>query len=205
MELASGTMADLFKRQNDDATSLKKECKRLLDLPDVFVLFQIASGLEYLHSRNIVHGDIKPENILISRTAAADESVQVKLSDFGISRNVTFRGNISSLNNFFGITKEQTLDCTVTTIKGSPAWTSPELIQLSSIQLKSLKDQGNPVRVQLTSSDMFSYGLVSFYYVTKGIHPFGSYPCSCPEEILLTIVPNIKDNKAIHLERIGCI
>jgi [calcium/calmodulin-dependent protein kinase] kinase len=41
---------------------------------------QAVSGLEYLHYHNIVHGDIKPENMLVSSNG------ELKISDFGCSR-----------------------------------------------------------------------------------------------------------------------
>jgi hypothetical protein len=45
-------------------------------------LRQIIQGLAYLHSKSIVHRDMKPQNILI------DESGSAHICDFGISRNL---------------------------------------------------------------------------------------------------------------------
>ena len=46
---------------------------------------QILSVLEEMHSRSIVHRDVKPENILLARQGSLDT---VKLCDFGIARRL---------------------------------------------------------------------------------------------------------------------
>ena len=43
---------------------------------------QILSSLHYIHSNNILHRDIKLDNILI------EKNMKIKLIDFGISRAV---------------------------------------------------------------------------------------------------------------------
>ena len=42
-------------------------------------LLQMVSGLEYLHSRSVIHGNLKPQNVLLS----TGQSVTFKLSDAG--------------------------------------------------------------------------------------------------------------------------
>ena len=43
---------------------------------------QILAGVEYLHKRNIVHRDLKLDNILI------DSKIQLKLCDFGLMHTI---------------------------------------------------------------------------------------------------------------------
>ncbi|HED11250.1 MAG TPA: serine/threonine protein kinase [Caldithrix abyssi] len=47
----------------------------------VLIILEIARGLEYTHNQNIIHRDIKPGNILISREG------KVKLIDFGVAKD----------------------------------------------------------------------------------------------------------------------
>jgi serine/threonine protein kinase len=54
-------------------------------LIDIFK--QTLDALHYIHTRNIAHCDIKPENIFITRDAYDRRLVIVKLIDFGIARD----------------------------------------------------------------------------------------------------------------------
>jgi serine/threonine protein kinase len=54
-------------------------------LIDIFS--QTLDALHYIHTRNIAHCDIKPENIFITRDAYDRRLVIVKLIDFGIARD----------------------------------------------------------------------------------------------------------------------
>ncbi|KAJ7886908.1 kinase-like domain-containing protein [Mycena leptocephala] len=69
------------------------------------LLFQIAQGIEYLHSRKIVHGDLRGANILINNDWTAC------LADFGLS---AFTDPVSTLSS-----QERA---------GSLYWMAPELI-----------------------------------------------------------------------------
>ncbi|KAJ7145890.1 kinase-like domain-containing protein [Mycena epipterygia] len=69
------------------------------------LLFEIAQGLQYLHSRNIVHGDLRGANILIN------EDWSACLTDFGLS---VFSNATSSMRT--------------STRAGSLYWMAPELI-----------------------------------------------------------------------------
>ncbi|KAF9452111.1 kinase-like protein [Macrolepiota fuliginosa MF-IS2] len=74
------------------------------------LIHDIASGLEYLHSESVIHGDIKPANILVNDAGKAC------IADFGVS----------------SIPVDQTLvySQTVTTITAcSYRWAAPELLE----------------------------------------------------------------------------
>ncbi len=70
------------------------------------ILGQLAEALRYVHSRNLVHHDVKPANVMLSRSGT------VKLMDFGIAR-----------------IQPTSLDETVTahgTYAGTPGYMAPE-------------------------------------------------------------------------------
>ncbi|XP_030071042.1 serine/threonine-protein kinase D1 [Microcaecilia unicolor] len=86
---------------------LSSEKGRLPERITKFIVTQILIALRHLHFKNIVHCDLKPENVLL---ASADPFPQVKLCDFGFARIIgekSFRRSVV----------------------GTPAYLAPEVLQ----------------------------------------------------------------------------
>ena len=75
------------------------------------ILYQLANALEFLHRKNLLHRDIKPDNILIRDD---ETGIQVALCDLGVSR-VIMATEVSKL-----------------TPAGTDIWMAPEVHQTRS-------------------------------------------------------------------------
>ncbi|XP_038602280.1 leucine-rich repeat serine/threonine-protein kinase 1 isoform X2 [Tachyglossus aculeatus] len=70
------------------------------------IAYQIASGLAYLHKKNIIFCDLKSDNILVW-SLDVKEPVNIKLSDYGISRQSFHEGALG--------------------VEGTPGYQAPEI------------------------------------------------------------------------------
>merc|ERR1719433_93898 len=87
-----------------------KTPKAYFEPPEVLAMLgQMASGVQYLHEKHIVHRDIKPDNFLLMSNGV------VKLSDFGLSKP-----------GFMHSQLQHTANC------GTPLYLAPEVFALSS-------------------------------------------------------------------------
>ena len=81
---------------------LSSEQARLSERITRFIVTQILVALKHLHSKNIVHCDLKPENVLLSSDSDFPQVGQTFSSFYlthGITNNVTFQVFMSSLDS----------------------------------------------------------------------------------------------------------
>jgi serine/threonine-protein kinase len=62
----------------------------------VHLILDVARGLEHVHSRNVVHRDIKPDNILVTQSGIA------KLSDLGLAKRTDETSHLTAARQGFG-------------------------------------------------------------------------------------------------------
>lgn len=98
IELCLASLNDIIENRNNPLKfSEKSETRgipmevftRALEVTNKIILYQATKGLNYLHSKNFIHQDVKPQNILISlpQTGQTREFI-VKISDFGLCRQI---------------------------------------------------------------------------------------------------------------------
>ncbi|XP_057381342.1 serine/threonine-protein kinase/endoribonuclease IRE2-like isoform X2 [Daphnia carinata] len=137
--------------------------------PHIDMFLQLAAGLEYIHSMNFIHRDIKPQNILISvRNDGQKEEITIKWADFGLTKPVSERGTFD-----------------ISEICGTDGWFAPEILRMC--EKRNIDSRGN------VKSDVFVLALVFGYLLLKGKHLYGSNVTQIDRNILKNAPVNMTE------------
>eukprot|EP00186_Timspurckia_oligopyrenoides_P003150 CAMPEP_0182444006 /NCGR_PEP_ID=MMETSP1172-20130603/2592_1 /TAXON_ID=708627 /ORGANISM="Timspurckia oligopyrenoides, Strain CCMP3278" /LENGTH=925 /DNA_ID=CAMNT_0024639453 /DNA_START=260 /DNA_END=3037 /DNA_ORIENTATION=- len=112
-------------------------------------MFQILSAMQYLHERNIVHRDVKTENVLLNEHGVC------KLADFGLSRKLPAPIQLDSESGS-AQGSGQVNDYELDSLTGTPEYIAPEIVERKSYGLKV---------------DIWAVGVL-LYVLLSGQYPF---------------------------------
>lgn len=102
-----GQIIELEYMPDGDLFDYMKTNKVLDEYNCASVVFCLASALAYMHSQNIVHRDVKPENLLVYMDE--NQLCNVKVTDFGLATRIG-KGQV------------------LFTVCGTPTYVAPEII-----------------------------------------------------------------------------
>jgi serine/threonine protein kinase len=123
------------------------------------ICLDIAEGINCIHSTGLVHGDIKPENVLIFETNDPKVPFVAKLSDFG--QCIDLQDAITAFSAY----------------QGTDGWQPPEVAAKNSTQIESFAPD------VLQKSDSFIFGLLALsVFLKDGKRLFVSQPQNLPWE-----------------------
>ncbi|KAG0568347.1 hypothetical protein KC19_6G013000 [Ceratodon purpureus] len=145
---------DLFKclcnRKVRDKEGKEKFVK-LSDVDAVSLMLQIGEGMEYIHSKGMVHRDLKPQNVLVNLENPSNyfsRICSVKIADFGLTKSKDGR---TCSNN------------TVNT--GTSSYMAPEVMSLNH-------DDPKKARFNPGKADVYSFALMCSVILTGWVDPY---------------------------------
>jgi len=124
---------------------------------------EVASALAFLHGINVVHADLKPENIMLSSSMTSDGTI--KIVDFGSAVSLTDEERLQNeLRKSFKARAN-----------GTTAYWSPE-------RFEQVSDAAAP-------ADMWGVGVVLFIMLA-GVHPYDLECNATDDDIAVTMCTN---------------
>jgi serine/threonine protein kinase len=137
LELCQGTLEDYCDGSKYQGRKLEH----------VDALLHMAEGLAYIHSNKLVHGNIKPNNVLYTLTEKSKSPVVFKISDFALVKETSDRGTLA-----------------MSKMKRIRDFMAPEMLHF----IDDLNASDTDLQRGSQESDVFALGRVFSFYLSGG-------------------------------------
>ncbi|XP_045031562.1 uncharacterized protein LOC116918324 [Daphnia magna] len=159
MELCEGSLKDYVEG--------KLERIPIDSLDDKILISQVALGVAYIHSKDIIHKDLKLANILLWCQSSNSRLVLAKIADFGFAKKLKLGQS----------------EFSDTTHPGTENYRAPEV----------LNAQGSAYPASF-ASDVYAFGIIILRIAKKGAHAYSSEDMWRKLSMVHGLVPqNIQD------------
>ena len=146
MELMENSLRELMNTRIKAAKD-PKHATPFSESESLGIITKLALGLEFLHFRDVVHGDLKCANVLVKNANSKGTQLEVKIVDFGLSQ-------------LLGESSPEKPSGTV------GWWRAPEIIERWDTQSSTAGD-----KIDYKAADVYSFAMVC-YEVLTGNKPF---------------------------------
>jgi predicted Ser/Thr protein kinase len=123
--IANGSSMILMEHMDGDLRHLieQRDSKTFANHVAIDIIFQIATGMAYLHNQGVFHGDLKASNVLVIHCGG---HIEVKIADFGVSQSVQLIRRHGTRLQKDGMYSNSSFSGTV----GTTRWRAPEVFPL---------------------------------------------------------------------------
>ncbi|KAG0555597.1 hypothetical protein KC19_12G180600 [Ceratodon purpureus] len=140
----------------------------------VFIITKIALGMRYLHSRDVIHRDLKADNVLVPEHSAGS-NIDVKITDFGVSQLIDSSG---SQKPSLGV--------------GTTFWRAPEIFPRPSAGGSDAVGDHQSLSCDLKAADVYSFAMTCYEVVTGGVPLEDEIKELTPSELRLKVVEGLR-------------
>ncbi|KAG0591208.1 hypothetical protein KC19_1G158100 [Ceratodon purpureus] len=159
MEFMGGSLRKLIRSRMEQKRVV------LFDVHEALgIIRKIALGMAFLHSRGVLHRDLKGENVLCQEYA---DSIDVKIVDFGVSQYIQGSSGDFSLS------------------VGTKFWRAPEIFPLEANRSRTSCD--------LKKADVYSFAMTCYEVLTGNV-PFAERRATEYDAVLSGLRPELPLN-----------
>jgi len=192
----TGTVSIVMEAMKGDLRNLIDD--RLLNVEDgqmpfdynntLLMMMEVTSGLLCLHSKGIIHRDIKSSNILVSPhigdLSGGATGLETNLED------VIFKVRLGDYETSDGV-------------GGTGFWRAPEVLQHLKAVREKIGSSDNKTPTYSAAVDVYGLGML-FYELLSGKIPFEGHPVSDYDLVLLGARPELPTHVTKRMKQLLC-